>query len=302
MTLPIIDLRCRLTTAAGAEYFQDRMSRLGRLDRVPALQLADEDAFFAEIGAAGITTAVSVSGLNPGARLGRYELPARTTPNDLLADVQRRHPGRFVAVAGIDVSGELHDPQAEIERCVTRLGMKAICIEPGRAPGCLLNDRSLYPIYEQCQALGVAVIPQTSGALGGRLVDYANPRYVEEVAEDFRDLRIICGHGCYPFVREAIVMAARRDNVWLSPDIYFFHLGHEDWVKAINANLVGFAEKFLFGSSYPLTAIGPYVENFLKLAWKPEVLERILYRNALQALDLAHEPSFESIYGQTKAR
>lgn len=302
MTLPIIDLRCRLTTGEGAAYFHDRMSRLGRLDKVPALATADEGAFFAEIGAAGITTAVSVSGLNPGARLGRYDLPARTTPNDLLADVQRRHAGRFIGVAGIDVSNTFHDAHQEVERCVTQLGLRAICIEPGRAPGWLLNDRRLYPLYEQCQALGVVVIPQTSGALGGRLVDYASPRYIEEVADDFRDLHIICGHGCYPFVREAIVMAARRDNVWLSPDIYFFHLGHEDWVKAINANLMGFSERFLFGSSYPLTAIGPYVQNFLKLDWKPEVLERLLYRNARRALKLEAHPGFAAMGGDGTAQ
>lgn len=297
MPTPIIDLRCRLTTADGAAYFHDRMARLNRLDRVPALASADEASFFAEIDAAGITTAVSVSGLNPGARLGRYELPARTTPNDLLADVQRRRPGRFIGVAGIDVSDTFHNARDELDRCVGTLGLKAICIEPGRAPGCLLNDRRLYPLYEQCQALGVVLIAQTSGGLGGRLVDYANPRYVEEVADDFPRLHIICGHGCYPYVREAIVMAARRDNVWLSPDIYFFHLGHEDWMKAINGNLMGFAERFLFGSSYPLTAIGPYVENFLRLAWQPEVLEKILYRNALRALQLEDDPVFAALYG-----
>jgi predicted TIM-barrel fold metal-dependent hydrolase len=296
----IIDLRCRLTTAGAAEYFVDRMSLLGRLDRIPALATADENAFFAEVSAAGVTTAVSVSGCNPGSRLGRHDLPARTTPNDLLADVQQRYPGRFLGVAGIDVSETFHNAREEIDRCVNQLGLKAICIEPGRAPGCLLNDRRLYPVYEQCQALGVPVIAQTSGGLGGRLVDYANPRYVEEVADDFRQLHIICGHGCYPFVREAIVMATRRDNVWLSPDIYFFHLGHEDWVKAINANLSGFADRFLFGSSYPLTAIGPYVQNFMKVGWKPDVVERILFRNALTALKIQEDPRFIAIYGAGK--
>lgn len=293
----IIDLRCRITTAGSADYFLDRMTRLNRLDRVPALAEASLDAFFAEIGAAGVTTAVSVSGHNPGARLGRFDLPARTTPNDLLAGVQRAHPGRFLGVAGIDVSDTLHDAATELERCAGELGLKAICIEPGRAPGCPPNDRRLYPIYERCAELGLAVIPQTSGVLGGRLVDYANPRHIEEVADDFPDLRIICGHGCYPYVREAIVMASRHDNVWLAPDIYFFHLGHEDWVKAINANLLGFSERFLFASFYPLTAIGPYVEAFLRIDWKPEVLDRILYRNALRALDLERDPVFASKYG-----
>ena len=300
--IPIIDFRCRLTVSGAADYFHDRMTHLGRLDRVPALATAGEEAFFEEIGAAGITTAVSASGCNPGARLGRHDLPTRTTPNDLLADVQQRHPGGFVGVGGIDVSDTFHNASAEIDRCVNNLGLKAVCIEPGRAPGCLLNDRRLYPLYEQCQSLGVPLIAQTSGVLGGRFVDYANPRCIEEVADDFPGLHVICGHGCYPYVREAIVVASRRDNIWLAPDIYFFHLGHEDWVKAINANLLGFADRFLFASSYPLTAIGPYVESFLRVEWKPDVLERILHRNALRALKLDKDPVFVETYGNRGER
>lgn len=292
----IIDARCRLTAGDSAGYFVDRMSHAGKMDRIGAFADFSTEAFFQEIGAAGITTAVSVSGLNPGARLGRFDLPARTTSNDDLAKVQQEHPGSFLAVGGIDVSNTFHDALAEIDRCAGELGMRAVCIEPGRAPGCLISDERLYPVYEKCQALGLTMILQTSGGLGGKFVDYANPKYVEQVAEDFPKLRIICGHGCYPYVREAIVVASRRDNVWLSPDGYFFHMGHEDWVKAINYNLMGFAERFLFGSAYPLTALGLFVENFLKLSWREEILEKILYRNALQALALEDDPVFRSLY------
>ena len=293
----IIDLRCRLTTGGAADYFVDRMTRANRLDRLPALADRSTETFFAEIAAAGITTAVSVSGCNPGAKLGRHDLPARTTSNDVLADIQRRYPGRFIGVAGIDASSTFHDPLAEIERSVTQLGLKAVFIEPGRAPGCLLNDERLYPIYDKCQSLGVPIIPQTSGPLGGRLVDYANPRYVEQVADDFPRLNIICGHGCYPFVREAIVMASRRDNVWLAPDTYVFHLGRDDWLQAVNSNLLGFADRFLFASSYPLTPIKAFVDNFRKLPWNEAMLDRILYRNALQALRLDGDPVFRQLYG-----
>lgn len=292
----IIDFRCRITASGEADYFVDRMTRLGRAKRIEAFGSGSIEAFFSEIGTAGITTAVSVSGHNPGAKLAKYDLPERTTSNDMLASVQAAHPGRFVGVAGIDVSNQMHDAIAELERAHS-LGLRAACIEPGRAPGCLLNDRRLYPFYERCEALKMTLIPQTSGVLGGRLVDYAQPKYIEEVADDFPAMHIVCGHGCYPFVREAIVMASRRQNIWLSPDIYFFHLGHHDWVQAINSNLLGFSERFVFGSSYPLTGIKQYVESFRSVQWQPEVLDRILFRNALRALRVENDPVFVSIYG-----
>jgi uncharacterized protein len=296
----IIDFRCRVTTSGSADYFVDRMTHLGRANRIAAFGEGSIDAFFDEISSAGVTTAVSVSGHNPGAKLGKYDLPERTTSNDALAELQAQYPGRFVGVAGIDVSNRMHDSIAELERAHS-LGLRAVCIEPGRAPSCLPNDRALYSLYERCEALAMTLIPQTSGVLGGRLVDYANPKYIEEIADDFPAMNIVCGHGCYPYVREAIVMASRRENVWLSPDIYFFHLGHTDWIQAINSNLLGFSERFIFGSSYPLTGIQQYVDSFNRIEWKTEVRDRIFFRNALRALRLENDAAFVAIYGQTDA-
>jgi hypothetical protein len=288
----IIDCRCRLTVDGAADYFVDRVTLAGKLGGVPALVSGTHDAFFAELDAAGITTAVSVSGCNPGATLGRFALPARTTSNDALAAVQRAHPGRFIGVAGIDASNTMHDAMAELARCVDELGLFAVFIEPGRAPGCNLDDPRLYPIYEFCAARRVTLIPQTSGLLGGRLVDYASPKYIERVADDFPDLHIVCGHGCYPYVREAIVMASRRDNVWLAPDSYVFHLGRDDWVQAVNHNLLGFTSRFVFASAYPLNALKPQLARFLDLGWKEDALSRILWRNAVDALGLRERAAF----------
>jgi hypothetical protein len=288
----IIDCRCRLTVGDAAEYFVDRVTHAGKLAGVPALTARTHDAFFAELDAAGVTTAVSVSGLNPGAKLGRFDLPARTTSNDLMAEMQRAHPGRFVGVAGIDVSDTMHDAMAELRRCVDELGLYAVFIEPGRAPGCNLDDPRLYPLYEFCAARRVTLIPQTSGLLGGRLVDYANPKYVERVADDFPDLHVICGHGCYPYVREAILMASRRTNVWLAPDSYVFHLGRDDWIHAVRSNLLGFADRFLFASAYPLNPLKRMVERYREVSWGDAALPKLFHRNAIAALRLAERPAF----------
>ncbi|MBI3147947.1 MAG: amidohydrolase family protein [Betaproteobacteria bacterium] len=288
----IIDCRCRLTLAGEADYFYDRVRHAGQLARVPALGTQTIEAFFAELDAAGVTTAVSVSGCNPGAKLGRFELPARTSSNDAMAEVQAAYPGRFIGVAGIDVSNQKHDAMSELRRCVEELGLFAVFIEPGRAPGCNLDDPLLYPLYAYCEAKGVTLIPQTSGLLGGKLLDYANPRYIEKVASDFPGLNIICGHGCYPYVREAIVMACRYDNVWLAPDSYLYHLGHADWLQAVNFNALGFASRFVFSSAYPLNALAEQVTRFRELAWAPEQLPKLFCRNALSALRLADRPAF----------
>lgn len=261
----IIDMNCRLTSKEAAQYYYARMVERGCIGEIPALEKGTVEAFFEEIEAAGITTAVSTSGNNPGMWLGHTWVPDRTTPNDLLAEVQKQYPGKFIGVAGIDAGNVFHNALEELERCVKVLGLRVVFIEPGHSPGCMLNDRRLYPIYQKCVDLDVPIILQTSGRLGGKNIDYANPKYTEEVAEDFPDLHIIMGHGCSPFVREAIVVAARRDNVWVSPDGHVLLVGRDDWVQAINENMYGFQDKYIFGSNYPIVPIKKNVDKFFSL-------------------------------------
>ena len=285
----IIDVRCRITTPEAGAFFADLARQRGVSDSGTA-----ED-FLAEIGAAGITTAVSVCGNNPTVKIGRVQMPDRTASNDLMADLQRKHPGKFIGVAGIDAGNVFHNAIEEIERC-HQLGLRAVFIEPGHSPGCDLDDRRLYPIYEKCVELNMTLMPQTSGPTGGRNIDYANPRHLDAVADDFPRLRIIAGHACYPYVREAIIVAARRENVYVSPDSYLFDMGTQDWVTAVNSNHYGIADRFLFGTAYPAVQLKSYIEAFFKLPWKSDALPKMLYGNALRALDLESDPLFRTMY------
>ena len=116
------------------------------------------------------------------------------------------------------------------------------------------------------------------------------------VAEDFPKLRILAGHACYPYVREAIIVAARHPNIWMSPDMYLIQMGSDDWVKSVNGNYFGFQDQFLFGTGFPAIPLKPYIDEFWKLPWKPEVLPKILYKNALRCFKLEDDPVFKSMY------
>lgn len=285
----IIDARCRITIPEAGAFF-DKLAQLRGVQRsTTPLE------FFSEIERCGITTAISVCGNNPTIRVGRIDMPDRTMSNDLMAQLQADHPGRFIGVAGIDAGGVFHDPVAEIERC-RELGLRAVFIEPGHSPGCDIDDPRLDPIYEKCLECNMTVLPQTSGPTGGRNIDYANPRHLDCVADKFPQLRIVASHGCYPFVREAIIVAARRENVYMSPDSYLFDMGTEDWVKAVNSSHYGIGDRFVFGSAYPAVSLDSYVKAFLALPWQPELLPQLLYRNALRAFDLEDDPVFRAMY------
>jgi predicted TIM-barrel fold metal-dependent hydrolase len=290
-----IDIRCRVTIPEAGKYFSERAKDRGRFDSIKAFATPTIEAFFEEINSFGIMTAVSVSGQTPETSIGGRVMIARTTSNDLMAKLQSENWGRFIGVGGIDAGGVLHDPIAEIDRCVS-LGLRAVFIEPGRSPGCDISDRRIYPIYEKCLEHDIAVIPQTSGPWGGKVFECVHPRHLDQVAEDFPKLRIVAGHGCYPFIREAIIVAARHPNVFLSPDQYLLQMGTDDWVKSLNGNFFGIRDQFLFGTSYPSIPLKPFIDGFRALPFEPAVLPKILHQNALRVFKLEDDPTFRSIY------
>ena len=81
--------------------------------------------------------------------------------NDRLAEACARHPDRFTGMAACAPQDPTHAAK-EIERAVTRLGMRAVIIN-SHTHGEYLSDRKFWPILEAAEALDVPVYihPQT---------------------------------------------------------------------------------------------------------------------------------------------
>ena len=67
-------------------------------DRSPIIGPGMDERRLREIGEAGVTTAVSVSGNNPGIKIGVRDMKPRTTPNDYMAKIQKENWTDYDAV------------------------------------------------------------------------------------------------------------------------------------------------------------------------------------------------------------
>ncbi len=75
--------------------------------------------------------------------------------NDTLADVIKKYPDRFVGLA----SAAPQDPDEavkEIERAVTKLGIKGVCLY-SHSQNEYLDNKKYWPIFEACESLEVPV-------------------------------------------------------------------------------------------------------------------------------------------------
>ena len=214
---------------------------------------------------------------------GRISPVLGTIDADDIAAIVAQRPDRLVGFAGIDPVNRRKAITA-IDAAMT-MGMKGVVIEPGLSSNPMhLDDARMYPIYGHCEDRDIPVLFMAGGNAGPD-VTYTAPEHIDRVARDFPQLRMISGHGNWPWTAEVIHICYRRPNIWLSPDMYIFGgmPGAQDYINAANGFL---ADRFLFGTAYPLLPLKDGIEAFLRFPLKESVIDRVLYKNAAELLGL----------------
>lgn len=212
-------------------------------------------------------------------------------PNDLLGKAQADHPDVFIAFAGIDPwKGQA--AVAEIRRCHAEFGIRGVGeLNPARQKF-LPNDRRFYPIWETCAELGLVVLFHSGfpgagagspGGMGYKL-DHARPvPYIDDVAADFPELKIISAHPGWPWYLENLAMVWHKSNVYLDLS---------GWgPKYLPPEVVHYAntliqDRVLFGTDWPALDVDRTFEQFSGLDLKPAVRPKILRDNAVRLFGL----------------
>jgi predicted TIM-barrel fold metal-dependent hydrolase len=287
-------------------------------------ELADVETHLSVMDAAGIDLAVlsiAVSSDEPRAALEECRIW-----NDAAAEVVRRYPGRFVALAPIPpLGGEAAFD--ELKRAVETLGSKGVVVR-SQAGGLSMDNKDLYPFYERVAKLGVPIFIHPSGVqqgmsildapydLGrsiGRELDLivATTRLIlSGVLDDFSELRFVISHkgGGIAAVRERIEYQFgrtgapgtrpggsrnRRPFDQCLASLYFNLAGSHGGMGSVRCALTAISPKRLvFGTDYPQEFSGDsenikaYIEDIGKLEIDEEGRAAMLGENARQLLGL----------------
>ena len=232
------------------------------------------DLYLAEIAAADIAYAVMVGRSTPTVHIG----------NDVLADLVQQSGGKLLAAASVDpVALGATAARDEVERALGPLKLAALNIDGGfYARPLHADDPLLLPLYEIAQAHKMPVFVM-SGPTTPDLA-YNDPRALGRLAAQFKDLPLIVSHGFYPYVDEAVAIAFRHENVFLSPDMYMFAPGGRLYIEAANGFM---ADQYLFGTSYPFRAMRQSVDDLREIGLRPEVLDKVSGATAARLFGLS---------------
>ena len=211
--------------------------------------------------------------------------------NDFTANLVKKYPDTFInAWAMVDPwKGKL--AVQEVERAIKELGMIGVKFQ-AVAQGFYPDDRKFYPIYEKCLELKAPVSFHvgTTGlgaglpGGGGYRLSYTRPiPHIDNIAADFPGITIIMIHPAWPWHEEQIAVLLHKANVYADLSGYAPRYFPEPIKKEINGRL---QDKFMFGSDYPEISLSRWIDEFEGGGYKPDVIEKVFYRNAQRILGL----------------
>ena len=174
--------------------------------------------------------------------------------------------------------GTLHagmeDLTDECER-VLGLGLRGIKMHPD-SQEFSIDDPRLFPAYEMLQGRAPMILH-----MGDTRYDHSHPRRLRHVLELFPELEVIAAHFGGYSMPETAYQELKDKNCFfdISSSMMFMDDGvPERYIRAYGA------ERFVYGTDFPLWDPREEVPRFLRLKLTPAEMEQIAYKTALHIL------------------
>ncbi len=197
-----------------------------------------------------------------------------------VAQYTRRYPERFVGLAGYNPF-RIKESLEEVERAVNEYHFKGVYIHI-YGFDIPLHDAKMYPLFAKCVELNVPVSMQVGHVLEAMPSEHARPIYLDRIASDFPDLKIIGAHTGWPWVEELISVCYKWDNVYFGVDAWLPKYMKPEIIHYINSRMG--QERCLWGTNGL-----PWKESldqWDQMEIKLETKKKLLHDNAVQLFKL----------------
>jgi uncharacterized protein len=209
-------------------------------------------------------------------------------PNDLVAEIVRRFPDRFVGFAGID-PWKGASALREMRRCHEELGLIGYKFHPSMQQ--FRPDEPRWSdLFERAAIYSAPCLFHTgtsgigAGMPGGQGVElaYARPIHLDGVAARYPELPVIMAHFGWPWHLEAIAIALHKTNVYLELSGWAPRYVPDEVVREIEGRL---ADRALFGSDAPFFSAEKVLTEWEQRLPSP-IFRRFARDNAVRLLGL----------------
>ncbi|MFW9795248.1 MAG: amidohydrolase family protein [Candidatus Thorarchaeota archaeon] len=190
----------------------------------------------------------------------------------------------------------------ELERAVMEKGCVGWKMYPPN--GFYPDDNEFDSFYNLCIDLDIPILIHQGFTPRFKHIKYARPIYVDRVAADFPDLKIILAHVGFPWKDETLTVASKNPNVAVDVSgwqVYASTVPNKVYQMLADARIMRvFPNRILFGSDYPLfedtMPLKEWVEFFKKIQIPSELvdqgykkvredeIEKVMWKNAARII------------------
>lgn len=139
---------------------------------------------------------------------GPYDINKK---NQQYFDVTQKYEGRLYSLFGIDPRRKAS--VSAFEKAVTNWGMIGLKLHP--TARFYPDDEVCYPMYEKAIELGVPVVFHSGNEPAPMAAKYSHPKYIDTVAADFPDLKIVVAHIGHGWWRQTLDFAVMKPNLYV---------------------------------------------------------------------------------------
>ncbi len=202
------------------------------------------------------------------------------TSLDEVTQYTTRYPDRFVGLAGYNPF-RIKDSLKEIEVAVKEHYFRGVYVHifGFDIP---LHDPKMYPLYSKCVELDIPVSMQVGHVLEAMPSEHARPIFLDRVACDFPDLKIIGAHTGWPWVEELISVCYKWDNIYFGVDAWMPKYLKPEIIQFVN-NRMG-QDRCLWGTNG--LSWKESLEQLEKIGLREDAKRKLLRDNAAQLFKL----------------
>ena len=253
------------------------------LKDIPTFEKADEviemlsvETFLAQMDEAGIEKSVIFA----------MYAPLLYASNEFVSDLCKKYPERLIGFASVDIHS---DNSVELlSYAISSLGLKGLKLHPP-LQNFYPNDKKLWPLYAKASELNIPVVFHVGTTPFGSLVklSQASPILIDDIANDFPDLKIILTHLGTLWHNESFMVVEKHPNLYIDTAAYPYEIKElltENLIKRVGEN------KFIFGTDFPMPYEGrmhhlqDFTEVISQLNISEELKEKIFSRNFMELM------------------
>lgn len=214
-------------------------------------------------------------------------------PNDFVFRYVSDNAHKMIFFASVDpgVPGYMD----ELVRCHQDLGCSGVKLGPVYQGVHPLDDR-YREIYGYCRQHGLPIMVHMGTTFSsGVPLEYARPVYMDHVACEFPELRIIIAHLGHPWEHETIAAIRKQPNLYADISALYYR----PWQFYNSMRLLAeyhADDKVLFGTDYPATTVASTIEALRTIndivagtnlpEIPEEVIDGIVHRESLSLLGI----------------